>query len=70
MNKELKELIERQKILVDKSERRHNQLEIGKKVNEIINNNVDLESICDETGFSKKHAADLVMTWVITCTKI
>lgn len=55
---------------MDKSERRHNQLEIGKKINEIINDNIDLESICDETGFSKKHAADLVMTWMITCTKI
>lgn len=69
MNKELKALIDKQSILTDKRERRQNQAKIGHKVNDIINDNVDLDTICEETGFSKKHCADLVMTWIITCTK-
>lgn len=70
MNKELQILIEKHGVLTDKKAKMQNQVEIGRKVNEIISENVNLDAICEETGFSKKQAAERVMNWIITCTKI
>ena len=68
MNKELKTLIEKQGTLND-SERRANQIEIGKKVREIINQYTDLDKICEETGCSMQLASRWVYDWIVDCTR-
>ena len=68
MNNELFELIEYQTYCEPKFKKK-NQIKIGKKVNEIIDNNVDFNTICSELGLEKKDVAKLIVKRIVDCSK-
>jgi hypothetical protein len=69
MNKELETMINEHADIKDSALKHRHQMLIGKKVFEIINENVEFNKICDELGVEPREASLLITRWLVTASK-